>query len=199
MKRRKNEGVEAKKDEALTGKTEKREETGEQRDYVKTALYVYPVLRAAAKEIGEHVKRKAYLSYASKDSCETLTGYLLEQLDAKAKIETLSAEMKKATEKLSDDEKTLLRVRYFGLRKKSEYTDEDLKSVCGSRRSYYRKQDKLKRKIGERLKRAGLSEERFYREYGGIELIKRVDDALRKGRRGAQGAREERIVERLGK
>lgn len=199
MKREKDEGRKTENGEVSTGQTADKETTGEKRDYVKTALYVYPVLRAAAKELGEHVKRKAYLSYASKTSCQNLAEYLLEQLDAKTRLETLYAEMKKAMHKLSDGEKTLLFVRYFGVRKTSGYTDEQLKSVCGSRRTYYRKQDKLKRKIGERLKRAGLSEERFYREYGGIELIRRVDDALQKGRRGAQGAREERIVASLGK
>ena len=29
------------------------------RDYIKTALYVFPALKAAAKEVSEHVQRKA--------------------------------------------------------------------------------------------------------------------------------------------
>ena len=58
-------------------------------------------------------------------------------------------------------------------------------------------QEKLVKKIGERFMRKGLDEEKFYSEYGSIELIRRVDRALSAGRRGAQGAREEQVLARL--
>ena len=79
----------------------------------------------------------------------------------------------------------------------SAYSDEEIQKLCGSRRSYYRRQEKLVKKIGERFMRKGLDEEKFYSEYGSIELIRRVDRALSAGRRGAQGAREEQVLARL--
>lgn len=169
------------------------------RDYIKTALYVYPALKAAAKEVSEHVQRKACLSYGDRLSCEALTEYLLNQIDTKDRLETLFFTIGSALDKLSDQEKFLLQVRYFGGTKKviSAYSDEEIHKFCGSRRSYYRKQEKLVKKIGEKFVRDGLSEERFYREYGSIELIRRVDKALSAGRRGAQGAREEQVLARL--
>ena len=69
--------------------------------------------------------------------------------------------------------------------------------MCGSRRSYYRRQERLLKKIGEKLQRRGVDENNFYKEYGGIELIRRVDRALRVGRRGAKSAREEQVLARL--
>ena len=60
------------------------------REYVKTALYAFPALKVMAEEVGEHVKRKAYLSYDNRVSCENLAVYLLEQLELKSRIETQS-------------------------------------------------------------------------------------------------------------
>ena len=169
------------------------------RDYIKTALYVYPALKAAAKEVGEHVMRKACLSYGDRLSCEALTEYLLGQIDTKDRLETLFYTIGNALDELSDQEKFLLQVRYFGGKNKviSAYSDEEIQKLCGSRRSYYRRQEKLVKKIGERFMRKGLDEEKFYSEYGSIELIRRVDRALSAGRRGAQGAREEQVLARL--
>lgn len=169
------------------------------RDYIKTALYVFPALKAAAKEVSEHVQRKACLSYGDRLSCEALTEYLLEQIDTKERLETLFYTIGSALDKLSVEEKFLLQVRYFGGKNKviSAYSDEEIHKIFGSRRSYYRKQEKLVKKIGEKFARNGLSEESFYREYGSIELVRRVDKALAAGRRGAQGAREEQVLARL--
>ncbi|MDD6994597.1 MAG: hypothetical protein SPH68_03535 [Candidatus Borkfalkiaceae bacterium] len=190
----------------MTTKAENQEETGTEkgkekgkRDYIKTALYVYPALKAAAKEVSEHVQRKACLSYGDRRSCEALAEYLLQQLDTKERLETLFYTIGNALDKLSAREKFLLQVRYFGGKHKviSAYSDEELQKLCGSRRSYYRRQEKLVKKIGERFMAGGLNEENFYREYGSIELIRRVDNALASGRRGAQGAREEQVLARL--
>ncbi|MGN1053219.1 MAG: hypothetical protein ACI4SH_07520 [Candidatus Scatosoma sp.] len=185
-----------------TEKEKERQTAGEgkaKRDYIKTALYVYPALKAAAKEVGEHVKRKACLSYGDRLSCEALTEYLLGQIDTKERLETLFYTIGGALDELSDQEKFLLQVRYFGGKNKviSAYSDEEIQKLCGSRRSYYRRQEKLVKKIGERFLRKGLNEEKFYSEYGSIELIRRVDRALSSGRRGAQGAREEQVLARL--
>ena len=172
---------------------------GAKRNYIKTALYVYPALKAAAKEVSEHVQRKACLSYGDRLSCEALTEYLLQQIETKERLETLFYTIGSALDKLSVEEKFLLQVRYFGGKNKviSAYSDEEIHKIFGSRRSYYRKQAKLVKKIGEKFARDGLNEESFYREYGSIELIRRVDKALAAGRRGAQGAREEQVLARL--
>ena len=169
------------------------------REYVKTALYAFPALKVMAEEVGEHVKRKAYLSYDNRVSCENLAVYLLEQLELKSRIETLSDTLGGVVDKLSGSEKFLLHLRYFGGKNKtiSACSDEEIKKMCGSRRSYYRRQERLLKKIGEKLQRRGVDENNFYKEYGGIELIWRVDRALRAGRRGAQSAREEQVLARL--
>ena len=78
------------------------------REYVKTALYAFPALKVMAEEVGEHVKRKAYLSYDNRVSCENLAVYLLEQLELKSRIETLSDTLGGVVDKLSGSEKFLL-------------------------------------------------------------------------------------------
>ena len=169
------------------------------REYVKTALYVFPALKVMADEVGEHVKRKAYLSYDNRVSCENLAAYLLEQLELKSRIETLSDTLGGVVDKLSTQEKFLLQLRYFGGKNKtiSGCSDEEIKKLCGSRRSYYRRQERLLKKIGEKLLRRGVSEDNFYNEYGEIELVRRVDRALKAGRRAAQSARDEQVLARL--
>ncbi len=169
--------------------------------YIKTALYVYPALRAAAREVSEHIQRKACLSYVSRTSCENLATYLIGQIGVKEKLEELRKTLGEILDKLSDTERFLLYVRYFGNKKKflSAFSDEAIRKICGSRRSYYRRQERLVRKIGEGLRSRGMTADCFYREYGTIDLIRNVDKALAAGRRGAQGAREEQVILRLAK
>lgn len=180
---------------------QKKDKEGERngREYVKTALYVFPALRVMADEVGEHVKRKACLSFDNRVPCENLAVYLLEQLELKSRIETLFDTLGGVVDKLSEQEKFLLQLRYFGGKNKkiSACSDEEIRKLCGSRRSYYRRQERLLKKIGEKLLRRGVDESQFYKEYGELELVRRVDRALKSGRRGAQSAREEQVLARL--
>ncbi len=147
------------------------------------------------------MKRKAYLSFDNRVSCEKLAVYLLEQLELKTRIETLSDTLGGVVDKLSDQEKFLLQLRYFGGKNKtiSACSDEEIRKLCGSRRSYYRRQERLVKKIAEKLLRRGVNEDSFYKEYGEIEVIRRVDRTLKAGKRAAQSAREEQVLARLGK
>lgn len=188
-----------KREEECLGMTEETCTAADVNNYVKTALYVYPALRAAAEEVSEHIERKARLSYRQIYRCEDLAAYLIEQIDLKARLENLAGTIGRALLKLSEYERFLLHLRYFGAKKRviAAYSDEEIRKLCGSRRSYYRRQERLVRKIGERLRRRGMTQDAFYREYGDIELIRRVDKALAAGRRGARGAREDLVISKL--
>lgn len=168
-------------------------------DYVKTALYAYPALKAAAEEVVEHIERKARLSYQNLYGCADLAAYLIGQIDLKERMEYLAHAIGSALGDLSRYERFLLHLRYFGSKKRviSAYSDEEIRRLCGSRRSYYRRQEKLVKKIGERLRQSGITQSVFYRDYGDIELIRRVDRALASGRRGARCAREDTVIAKL--
>lgn len=112
--------------------------------------------------------------------------YLAEEILRKGAIENLKEKVDGILKKLSGEERFLLEMRYFGRRKQV--------SAVGlrprSERSYYRRQEKLLGKMAALFAAAGLTEEAFFREYGGFAWMMSV--RRRVGRRpgmrgGAQG------------
>ena len=54
-------------------------------NYVKVALYAYPILRTVSEDYAEHIRNKALLSYDSGKSAEQLAVYLAEEILQKAR------------------------------------------------------------------------------------------------------------------
>ena len=105
------------------------------------------------------------------------------------RLEWLKATVRKTLSGLSDVEKTLVAIRYFGKRKgvKALLRDEKnpLKESGWTERSYFRRQAKLGEKLTEAFALAGLTEEVFEREFADMQLFKKVARALE--RRKKQG------------
>lgn len=168
-------------------------------EYIKTALYAYPALKAVAKEMSEHIETKAIRSHASYKTGEDIMVYLIEKIWLKDRVDHLRATLNEVFDDLTKREKFLLYVRYFGRRKNiiSALPDEKIKAFCGSRRTYYRRQEELLQKIGARLRAQGMTSDVFYRDFGEIDLIKKLDKSLANGRRMARLVREREVVEKL--
>ena len=86
--------------------------------YVKAIMYAYPHLEYMEKEYAQHIENKAVLSYAGDQNVERLAEYIAGQVIEKEKIGKLKALADKVWETLSDVEKTLVAIRYFGKEKK---------------------------------------------------------------------------------
>ena len=156
-------------------------------NYVKVVLYVYPLLETIGKDYEEHIKNKALLSYKGQTRTEDLAIYLAEEILAKEKLEWLKEVVDGILEKLSDAERTLVAIRYFGKRRKvrtflrlKEQNEGEKKEW--SERGYFRKQKRLSDKVGAMLAVAGLTKEKYEKEFSSMELFSKVDRFVAEGR-----------------
>ena len=131
-------------------------------DYVKAVLYIYPRLGRLAEEYWEHILTSAVRSHLRSET-EKAAEYLAEEIFKKEAIERLKARVDGILAKLSEEEKFLLELRYFGRKKNVEAFG---RQKSGSERSYYRRQEKLLSKVEGLFAAAGLTEGEFFREYG---------------------------------
>ncbi len=155
-------------------------------NYVKVVLYVYPLLKTIGKDYEEHIKNKALLSYKATRT-EDLAIYLAEEILAKEKLEWLKDAVDEVLGKLSDVERTLIAIRYFGKRRKvrtflrlKERNERGLNEW--SEREYFRKQKRLSDKVGAMLAVSGLTKEKYEKEFSKMELFEKVDKFVAEGR-----------------
>lgn len=152
------------------------------KNYAKLILYAYPLLRTVEKDYEEHIGNKALLSYEGRWTAEQTAEYIAGEILEMRRLEWLKATVGKTLAGLSDVEKTLVAIRYFGKRKgvKALLRDEKnpLKKSGWTERSYFRRQAKLGDKLTEAFALAGLTEEVFAREFAQMGIFKRVARAL---------------------
>ena len=159
--------------------------------FVKVALYAYPFLRTVDKDYEEHIQNRAILSYRSTKTAEELAIAIAEDILEKEKLTWLKDRVEKALQELSDVERTLIGIRYFGKeRKKKKPTaatggkdvDKLKKEGNGgvakygqwSERKYFRIQNKLCEKLRAIFVRLGITQEKFEREYAQLELFQKI-------------------------
>ena len=157
-------------------------------NYVKVALYAYPFLRTVSEDYAEHIRNKALLSYDSAKSTEQLATYLAEEILQKEKLERLKGTLERALRKLSDGERALLSLRYFGgkkpakegLRSRGIHTEETA-TLTSRDRSYFRQLERLERKVSAILVAEGLTKKVYERDYVKVELIAKIHRFVEKG------------------
>lgn len=145
-----------------------------------------------SKEYGTHIRNCAILSYKSRLNAEDLTVYLAEEILRKKRLEWLRDTVKGVLDKLSEEERTLTEIRYFGKRKK-------LKEICPKRdsatlRKYFRRQQRLGEKISGMLRVAGVTWEIFIKEFAPLEEFRKIWEFVEGGKDARVFAEEERFV-----
>lgn len=165
--------------------------------YVKTILYIYPRLERIAGDYGDHIRHRAILSYENR-TAERAAEYLAEEILKKRAIEALKERVDAALKKLNDEERFLLEVRYFGRKKKLREFLEAGTERPGSERSYYRKQERLLKKVISVFSGVGLTEEAFFREYRGFGWMMSACRQIGSGRECAAVRRERQTLTELG-
>ena len=158
--------------------------------YTKAVLYVYPLLKTVEKDYEDHIRNKALLSYDTRENAERLIEYIAEEIICKERLEWLKSVVSEVLSKLSEMEKALIAIRYFGKSKKRclvgvkwrDKKGEEAQSqkTSWSERTYFRQQQRLLIKVSAMLKAAGLSEERYQAWFAEMEMFKRVERALKR-------------------
>ena len=179
---------------------------------VKAILYTYPKLKSIERDYGEHIENRAVLSYKFKGAAESLVEELAEDVLRRRKLAKLKEELDKLFAGFSEEERLLLQIRYFGkirkakeegrTRKREDFPEakaaEEKREIIGqlnwSERSYYRKQNKLFKKIVAAFVRLGLTKEVLEKDYLQYEFLRVVYRFLRSGDRKIIAPRERALV-----
>ncbi len=157
------------------------------KNYVKTILCAYPFLKTVEEDYEEHIRNRALLSYDGRWTAEQTAEYLAEEILNMRRLEWLKGKIEGVLNKLTDVEKTLAEIRYFGKRRKLKSFLKKEKNPLSKRawteRSYFRYQERLGDKISSLLALDGLTEEIYERELASIDVIQKVEKAASRVRR----------------
>lgn len=161
------------------------------KEYLKAVLYAYPLLKTVGKDYEEHIRNKALLSYESPMTTERLTEYIAGEIVCKEELEWLKAKIDGVLERLSDVERTLLGIRYFGKRKKiRDFLPKKGAKGTGVRGwtkyTYFHRQKRLEEKVAAMLTAAGMSERTYRERFAEIDIFRKIESLMRK--------REEAVV-----
>ena len=140
--------------------------------YLKAVLHAYPLLKTVEQDYADHIKNKALLSYDSNKTTEELAEYLAEEILRKERLMWLKKLVENVCRKLTKEERTLIEIRYFGRKRKSEHFT--------SERAYFRKQNKAGEKVAGLLQAAGLDEDTYQKYFAQLEIFQRVEKCMKR-------------------
>ncbi len=144
-------------------------------NYVKALLYFYPMMRSTERNYGEYIRNKAIMSYDNRVPAETTVEKILEEIIKKKKFEELTNKLTSVMKELNLEDKVLLEFRYFRRKKVlKKIVKNGLWKFVGSKRNYFRRQNKLEKKIYSILIKKGLTEKEFLDNYAELEEIKDI-------------------------
>ncbi len=156
------------------------------KSYAKGILYAYPFLQTAGKDYEEHIKNKGLLSYDSRWTAEGLAEYLAGEIIEMHNLEWLKAKLDEIFARLSEEEKWLLSLRYFGKKPnvgKKRWTE----------RTYFRRQKRLLEKLTAMLALAGITEEVYERDFASVEIFRKINRCVESGKEEKISAKERRF------
>lgn len=159
--------------------------------YLKAVLYAYPLLQTVEKDYADHITNKALLSYESKKSTEELAEYLAEEILRKERLIWLKKTVRQVYERLNEEEKTLVSVRYFGKKRKGARDQQEIgeksKEKAMSERMYFRRVKRAEEKMGAMLLSAGLDGETYEKNFAKIEPFQKIHTFLEKNEKQKSG------------
>lgn len=168
------------------------------KNYVKAVLYGYPLLKTVREDYQAHIENKAALSVRTDKSAFALAVDLAKEICEKQDLEWLKGCVETALDILTDVEKTLIAIRYFGKRRnvKKPFTyQKDLPKTeiaAWSERKYFRFQSRLAEKVGAILNRLGLTEEVFEKKFAKTDIFEKIYRAVCEGKDQKIAQRAER-------
>ncbi len=166
------------------------------KNYAKVLLYAYPLLKTVGTDYEEHIRNKALLSYDSRLTAEGLAEELAGEIIKMRRLEWLKAKIEEVLAGLSDVERELVALRYFGKSKKKAGTAlrNPLKGRSWTERTYFRRQLRLGDKLGSMLLLAGVSEEIYLREFREMDIFAKIHQCVEAGKDKKISAGERRFM-----
>lgn len=162
--------------------------------YVKAILYLYPKLTGLIKDGQEHIENKAVASFMNKQSPEKLYEAMAEEVIKRNKLMELKALLDEIYEELTKTEKYLVEMRYLRRKRYLKKAEAEIEKSIGSKRTYFRRQERLIKKVQSRLALKGLNEEVFQERFLNIDAVSLVCRYLQK--KGDEiGQKEEQAFE----
>ena len=165
------------------------------RDVTKVFLYAYPFLDALSEVVGVSAENKAALSYRSPYDARRIAETIVRELALSERLSALKAELDRAFAALTAEERFLLEYKYF--RGKRGTGDRAEAVLACSKRTYFRMQVALLRKIACFLARNGWTVERFLDEFGRyapfMRLLRRLRGRTARAVRRGAGANQKSL------
>lgn len=169
-------------------------------NYVKEILFGYPLLKTVEEDYQIHIRNKAVLSHDCATSAEKLAEYLAGEIIAMRSLKDLKSTVESVLDKLSEEERTLIEIRYFGRRKKMRgflkrrVSKKEEKDVVWSETTYFRRQRILGEKVAAMLHFSGLTKEKYLAEYAQTDIFKKIHAFVEAGKDKKIAADERRLM-----
>ncbi len=141
-------------------------------EYVKAVLYAYPFLDTVSEDYGIHIKNKAILSYRKNEPAEIVAERIVEEIFEKRWLEWLKEKVEAVLIKLSETERTLVKLRYFRKNKKEKLSWQIREKW--SERTYFRMQDKLYGKLKRFFAQVGFTVEVFREHFENMDIFRKI-------------------------
>ena len=147
-------------------------------DLTKAVLYVYPMMKKLAEATRVGARNKALLSYRSKCGAMHDLEAVAEEILLARRLDELKEILDALLARLNREELFLLEYRYFRRKRVLEKYDKTLN--C-SERNYFRKQERLLKKLSAWLLARGMTEEYFLSAFQNSVCLMKVYRALQNG------------------
>lgn len=129
-------------------------------------------MKRIVEDSEEHIKNKAYMSFDDRKNAEKLAEYVAGEIIKKRLTEELEKRIGAILEKLNENELFLLETRYFRRKRKvKEFYERLGKEPLGSKRTYFRRQERLLKKLTGLFLTAGLNEKEFTERYANVGIL----------------------------
>ena len=169
-------------------------------NYAKVILYAYPLLKTVGDDYAEHIRNKAVLSYNSPLTTERLAEYLTQEIVCKNALEWLKTTVESLMDRLTEEERTLLDIRYFGKTKKlrnflKRQAEKRKSGGTGcSERMYFRRQQRLADKFGAMLFYAGVTQKVYDEQFAELDVFRKIHRFVEAGKDKKISADERRLL-----
>lgn len=147
-------------------------------NFERAVLYAYPLLKNVEEDYQAHISNMAILSYRKDVTAEKWAERIAEEIICKRKLLWIKGVVERCLQKLTERERFLIAVRYFGKRKK---TTDCVGGTGFSESTYFRQQKRVIKKMRSLFWGEGLSSSVFVTEYKNMELFEKIARFLERG------------------
>ena len=122
------------------------------------------------------------LSYDSAWDTERLTEYLAEEILRKERLQWLRSVVGEALKELTDLEKDLVAIRYFGKKRLLQDLQKNRFGERISERDYFRRQQRLAEKLSGLLREKGVTQDVYMKDFAAVDIFQKIHRFVEEGK-----------------